>query len=226
MNKYLLAMLLGVSGLLVTPGDSQAQRWGRGYGWGRGGVGISIGTPYYYSSVYGYGNNWGYPGYGYSNYGYWPSSYGRGYSYYPSYYGSSYGYMPSYYGSSYSYLPSNYGSSYSPSYSWLPSNTYSGPTRSTSFYYSPSLEQSTTALMDKAAVEVRVPADAELWIDGQPTNKRGETRTFETPMFEVGRSFTYEIRARWTQDGQPVERTRTVDLQAGTRPVVNFLTEK
>jgi uncharacterized protein (TIGR03000 family) len=227
MNKYLLSLILGVTGMLVTPGDSHAQRWG--WGGGRGGVGISVGnSPYYYGSGLGY-NNWGYnPGfgysnYGYSNYGYRPSYYGTNYSNWPSNYGSYYGYRPSYYGTTYTTLPSYYGSSYSnyaPSYAYVPSSGISSPQTSTSFYYSPSQEQS--ALMDKAAVEVHVPADAELWIDGQPTTQRGETRTFETPQFAVGRGFSYELRARWMEDGKPVDETRRVELQPGERQVLDF----
>jgi len=239
MNKYLLSLVLGVTGMLVSPGDSHAQRWGGG----RSGFGISIGNfgygsglgygNYGYGSGFGYGsglgygnygfgynnygyNNWGNPGYGYSNYGYGPWSYGSNYNSYPSYYGSSYSYMPSYYGSNYS--------SYAPSYAYVPSTaSFSSPQSSTSFYYAPSAEQSAApALGEKATVEVRCPANAEIWIDGQSTTQRGETRNFETPPLPTGQNFSYEIRARWMQDGQPKEDVRTVSLQAGMRPVVDF----
>ena len=76
--------------------------------------------------------------------------------------------------------------------------------------------------MSKATIEVRVPADAELWLDGTLTRQRGETRTFESPPLQSGRPYSYEFRARWMQDGQPVEQTRRVDVTAGRVSSVDF----
>jgi uncharacterized protein (TIGR03000 family) len=73
-----------------------------------------------------------------------------------------------------------------------------------------------------AEIEVRVPADAELWLDGNPTRLRGETRTFVSPVLQPGRSFTYEFKARWMKDGKPVEVTRSVDIRAGSKTKVDL----
>jgi len=75
-----------------------------------------------------------------------------------------------------------------------------------------------------AALRVLVPADAELWIGDSPTTQRGAERQFVTPPLEGGRNLVYEIRARWTEYGRDVERTRTVRVFPGDRVTVDFLT--
>ena len=44
-----------------------------------------------------------------------------------------------------------------------------------------------------AAVGVVVPADAEVWFNGDPTKQTGEQREFVTPTLPVGRAYQYEI---------------------------------
>jgi hypothetical protein len=112
---------------VVTATPSQAQWYGRGWGWGApiaAGIGLLAGAvasavagpAYYYGGyygypAYGYNNGWGYPAYGY---GYGGPVYAPGYGYDVDYgyggpvvyagYGSGYGYAaPSYYGSYPSY---------------------------------------------------------------------------------------------------------------------------
>lgn len=75
-----------------------------------------------------------------------------------------------------------------------------------------------------AALRVLVPADAELWVGDSPTAQRGTERQFVTPPLEGGRNLVYEIRARWTEQGRAVERTRTVWVFPGDRVTVDFRT--
>jgi uncharacterized protein (TIGR03000 family) len=75
-----------------------------------------------------------------------------------------------------------------------------------------------------AALRVLLPADAELWVGDSPTAQRGADRQFVTPPLEGGRNLVYEIRARWTEQGRAVERTRTVRVFPGDRVTVDFLT--
>jgi uncharacterized protein (TIGR03000 family) len=75
-----------------------------------------------------------------------------------------------------------------------------------------------------AALRVLLPAGAELWIGDSPTAQRGAERQFVTPPLEGGRNLVYELRARWTEQGRGVERTRTVPVFPGDRVTVDFLT--
>jgi len=185
-KKVLFVATLAVTGLLMTPGESWAQRGGRGgggrggwsggRGWegGRGGWGIGIG--------YGGWGGYGYPGY-YGGYGY------RSYYDYPDYYAS-----PSY------VTPSAY-------------------------YAPPSATEEQEATNDnRAFVQVRVSANAEVWFEGDRTSQTGAMRSFISPPLQPGKTFTYDIRARWMDpSGKPVDQTRQVKVQAGRRSMVDFM---
>lgn len=67
----------------------------------------------------------------------------------------------------------------------------------------------------RAYITVRVPADAELWIDDKKVTSGGMFRGFATPPLASGRTRSYEVRARWQKDGQIVTKTRKVEAVAG-----------
>jgi uncharacterized protein (TIGR03000 family) len=172
-------------------------RGGRYYG------GYGYHRPYYYGGY----RSW-YPGVG--------VSLGLGYPYYGSY-GYSYpyysGYSYPYYGS---YLDSaTYGV---PDY-WA---TLATPNTADSAY--PPDETAPVPTTDTARFTVEVPADARLWIDGQPTNQTGTVRTFQTPgPLDPGRTYSYKLTAEWVANGQTVRQDRDISFQAGNQLVVNML---
>jgi uncharacterized protein (TIGR03000 family) len=195
MGKYLLAMVLGVAGMLMTPGESHAQRWGRGGGWGRAGWNRGGWNT-------GWNGGWNRPG--------WNAGWGR-----PGW-GGGWGGPAIAWGGTISPTYADYGSY--PSYAY---GSNISPTASTSFYYSPP-DGASASMADKATVQVDLPANAQLFVDGQPTTQTGDKRTLETPPMVVGPQFTYELRAHWMKDGKPVDETRTVTLSAGSKQVVDF----
>jgi uncharacterized protein (TIGR03000 family) len=71
-------------------------------------------------------------------------------------------------------------------------------------------------------MNVRVPANAELWFDDEKTSQTGRLRPFVTPALEPGKDYSYEIRARWTEGGRAVEQTRIINLRAGDRLTLNL----
>jgi uncharacterized protein (TIGR03000 family) len=73
-----------------------------------------------------------------------------------------------------------------------------------------------------ATVEVHLPADAELYFDGHRTTKKGSDRVFHTPALEKGKSYHYDVRARWIEDGKVVEQTQRVGVYAGAQEAVVF----
>jgi len=68
---------------------------------------------------------------------------------------------------------------------------------------------------DTALITITVPADARLLIDGAATVSTSETRTFESPILQVGKSYTYTFTAEFARDGKNVVVTRDVKVQAG-----------
>jgi len=198
------APLLAAVMLLLTPTDSQAQRWGGGWrgGWHSG----------YGSGYTPYSGSWS---------GYNPYSSGWGYSY------PSYSYSPGYSYPSYSYYSyPSYGYSY-PSYSYgtaSPSSSsqyLTGTTGYQSFYPSESTENGNQI----AYVRLQVPADAEVWFDGQwdqKTQQTGSDRLYVTPPLDPNKDYYYEIRARWNDNGREMERTKRLPIHAGDRASLRF----
>jgi uncharacterized protein (TIGR03000 family) len=75
-------------------------------------------------------------------------------------------------------------------------------------------------------VQVRVPADAKVWVDDQATRQTGTDREFQTPPLRPGSTYMYSLKAQWTKDGQTVERTQQVRVKANSTAKVDFTTLK
>ncbi len=58
-------------------------------------------------------------------------------------------------------------------------------------------------------VVVRVPAAAQVWFDDSSTRSTGTERSFQTPTLTAGKTYRYDIKVRWLQDGKPVDVTRS-----------------
>jgi uncharacterized protein (TIGR03000 family) len=194
MRKLVILSLVSVV-LLAAASDAFAQRRGGG---GRGGArgGYYGGRGYYGRGYYGGAYYGGLGWYG----GYYP------------YYG--YGYSPGYYGSSpyYYTAPSTSVPYYTDSATQAAPVAQAGATTtSQSFYLDP----------NASTVNVMVPnADAQVWFDGAPTQQRGMERTYHTPALQ--QAGTYTIKARWMENGNPVDRERTVRVQPGRPARVDF----
>lgn len=92
-------------------------------------------------------------------------------------------------------------------------------------YYGARPEPSPIMQGEKVAnILVEVPADAEVWIEDQKTQQAGTKREFISPTLERNMVYEYRIRARWTEQGQQVEQTQRISVQAGERPTVSFPT--
>jgi uncharacterized protein (TIGR03000 family) len=72
-------------------------------------------------------------------------------------------------------------------------------------------------------IGVRVPENAEIWFDGEKTSQKGTLREFVTPPLDPGQKYTYEIKARWDENGREVTRVRKQEVYAGDRLLVNML---
>jgi uncharacterized protein (TIGR03000 family) len=216
MVSYGGMLLLAGAAILATPGSGRAQHHGGGHsGGGRFGGSHSGGGHFgggrfggYHGGFYRGGYHHYYPHYGYHHYR--PS---HGY-YYPYYYGtypyvwSSPGYGSGSYGS-YGDVTPSYPDGYT---------SVTPPAVSYQSFYPPAAAEPDTS----AHLSVHVPAGARLWFDGTATAATGPARAFASPPLTPGRLYTYEVRARWDEDGQEVTQTQQVELTAGAHVTVNF----
>ena len=204
-------VVLAIAGVLLFAGEGWAQRGGHGGGGGHGAGGhggFDHGHGGFGRGGFGYGG-FGYGGYGYGDFGYGGWGYG-------GYYG---GFDGGYYAPTYMTVPYYYSDPYGQPGNYL---STAPAQRNPSFY--PPEAGSRRILDNTAAVEVRIPASAHLWFNGTETSQTGSQRLFTTPALESGKTYTYEVRATWTaSDGQTVNRTQQVQVQANQPTRVDFL---
>ena len=67
-----------------------------------------------------------------------------------------------------------------------------------------------------------VPAGAQVWFDGTATTSTGSVREFDSPPLTPGNRYSYEIQARWNENGQEVSQTQQVVVTAGAHVDVKF----
>jgi uncharacterized protein (TIGR03000 family) len=68
---------------------------------------------------------------------------------------------------------------------------------------------------NKAHIWLRLPANAEVWVNDVKTRQTGESRYFYSPPLTPGRQYSYQLRVRWMKDGKPVEETQRLLVHAG-----------
>jgi uncharacterized protein (TIGR03000 family) len=77
-----------------------------------------------------------------------------------------------------------------------------------------------------AEITVRLPADAQLFVDDKLSSQTEPTRVLQTPPLEADRDYTLDLKVRVPRGGQTETLHRRVDLKAGQRVEVDFTTEK
>src|SRR5437879_6035071 len=76
---------------------------------------------------------------------------------------------------------------------------------------------------NSVAVRVNVPtSEASLWVEGETTQQKGRERAFISPPLQAGRTYFYDIRATWMENGRQVSRQKTVRIRLGQEVMVNF----
>ncbi|MFO0796304.1 MAG: TIGR03000 domain-containing protein [Gemmataceae bacterium] len=74
----------------------------------------------------------------------------------------------------------------------------------------------------RAAIVVRLPADARLYADGVPLRLTGSERRFTTPELPGGMEFTYRMTAEYDRNGEVVSVTKRVPVRSGATETVEF----
>jgi uncharacterized protein (TIGR03000 family) len=95
-----------------------------------------------------------------------------------------------------------------------PVNGYVAPPQSYQALYPPQgYGQAQVSDPNAASFVVRVPdPNAEIWFQNYKTQQRGMVREYESPALNPGTTYTFQMRARWMQNGRPVEKPRTFKL--------------
>jgi uncharacterized protein (TIGR03000 family) len=173
-----------------------------------------------------YGQNYSY-GHNYGAYRPYYGSYGRGYGYYRPYYG--YGaYLPFAFGLGYYsnyYSPLDYGAAYYASSSYPQISAYGSdniPLTSDPQAANPSSADRPPS-DDLAHLQLTVPENATVLIDGTATTQTGSVREFVTPALAPGSRYSYKIAVRYTDaQGKAVEDARDISFRANDWFSIDF----
>jgi len=149
----------------------------------------------------------------------WGGTHYTPYHYYSrGYYGSGY-YHPHHQGYYYNwgYAPSYY---YTAPQTWVEPSpyAYTYPAPATQSYYS-----GPGTIAQPVTITVFVPvADAQVWFEDRPTQQQGIQRVFQSAPLEAEGTYTYTVKARWMENGRPMEQVRQVAVQPGQDMTVDF----
>jgi uncharacterized protein (TIGR03000 family) len=141
-----------------------------------------------------------------------------GYPYYGGYYGSPYYNDSSYYSTPPVYADPGYTNGYS-----MPG--IAGPATNSGYM---SAYPQTQANQNTALINMRVPANAKVYFGDAAAagSQTGTERQFMSPPLEPGSNYQYVLHAQWNENGQMVERTRTVEVRANDVVNVDFTQAK
>jgi uncharacterized protein (TIGR03000 family) len=64
-------------------------------------------------------------------------------------------------------------------------------------------------------INVRVPADAAVWVNGDRTAQSGARRAFLSSDLTPGKNYTYVLKAQWNDGDRTVTATRRVRVHGG-----------
>jgi uncharacterized protein (TIGR03000 family) len=88
------------------------------------------------------------------------------------------------------------------------------------------MPQARANLERPATIVVRLPVNARLMIEGQPTQSMSGERVFVSPPLEPGKTYSYNLKAEIDRNGEKATTTQSVDVRAGetSRVALNFPT--
>jgi uncharacterized protein (TIGR03000 family) len=104
-----------------------------------------------------------------------------------------------------------------------PFNALAIKNRATALAMVPPTAQAPVTLTDtNVLVNVRVPASATVWVNGDALTRTGSRREFIASDLTPGKTYAFVIRAQWEEGGKTVDLTRKIAVQGGERRTVDF----
>jgi uncharacterized protein (TIGR03000 family) len=81
---------------------------------------------------------------------------------------------------------------------------------------------STPVASNSVALDIRVPANAEVWVNDSKIKQTGRSRTFTAPDLTSGQTYSYKVKGEWTDAGKKITREQTVEARPGQRMRVDL----
>src|SRR5437016_34454 len=73
------------------------------------------------------------------------------------------------------------------------------------------------------SITLRVPEDAEVWIQGKKMDEKGSERRFNLPSLDPGSTHDYDIRVAWMDNGQKKSDTTRLNVRAVDQQSITYI---
>ncbi len=73
------------------------------------------------------------------------------------------------------------------------------------------------------SLTLRVPPNAEVWIQGKKMDEKGTERRFAFPSSDSRLSQDYEVRVTWQENGRNVSNTSRLNIRPGDQQSITFV---
>ncbi len=89
-----------------------------------------------------------------------------------------------------------------------------------SYYYGAA---NTVSSPSSTSIILRVPSNAEVWIQGKKMDEKGTERRYNLPSIDPGMTYDHEVRVSWLENGQKVSRTSHLNIRLGDQQSITFV---
>jgi uncharacterized protein (TIGR03000 family) len=80
-----------------------------------------------------------------------------------------------------------------------------------------------SALFDNTTITVRVPANAEVWMQGKKMSETGTERRFTLPALDPQATYDYDVRVTWSDNGRKVSDDHHLKIRAGDHQSITLI---
>ena len=73
------------------------------------------------------------------------------------------------------------------------------------------------------SITLRVPEDAEVWIQGKKMDEKGSERRFNLPSLDSRVTYDYDVRVEWMENGKKKSDSTRLNIHAGDQQSINYI---
>ena len=74
-----------------------------------------------------------------------------------------------------------------------------------------------------SSITLRVPENAEVWIQGKKMDEKGTERRFNLPAQDTLLTRDYEVRVEWPENGGKFSKTTRLSVRPGDQPSITYV---
>lgn len=79
------------------------------------------------------------------------------------------------------------------------------------------------AASSASSITLRVPENAEVWIQGKKMDEKGTERRFNLPSLDPQVAYDYDIRVEWNENGNKKSDSTRMSIRAGDQKSISYI---